>query len=491
MQLSMLLNELPSYQLIGHGDPIIQNVHMDSREVSEGSLFFCVKGFTVDGHDFAVEAVKKGAVAIVAEEDIDVSVPLVKVKNSKRAMALLSAVFFDYPTSKFQLIGVTGTNGKTTTTHLIEKLLSDSGKKTGIIGTMYMKYGEKKVEVNNTTPESLVLQKNFYEMKKEGVDAVTMEVSSHALELGRVHGSHFDIAVFTNISQDHLDFHETMERYTYAKGLLFAQLGNGFKKDNQPIAILNIDDQAFCTIERMTASPIITYGIRGDADLKAVNINLDESGASFDLSIGNESVPIKLNMTGTFSIYNALAAAATAYTMGISLDVIQTSLSKVEGVSGRFERLKINAPFHVIVDYAHTPDSLQNVLQTIKEFAKGKISVVVGCGGDRDKGKRPLMAKIAEEFSNHVYLTSDNPRTEEPLDIIKDMEQGMSGSNYTVIENRREAIFEVIRQAQENEVILIAGKGHETYQTIGKMNHYFDDRVVAKEAVEECQNHEN
>ncbi|MFA9557359.1 UDP-N-acetylmuramoyl-L-alanyl-D-glutamate--2,6-diaminopimelate ligase [Evansella sp. AB-rgal1] len=487
IQLHSLLKGLPSYELSGEENPTVHELHMDSREVSEGSLFFCIRGYTVDGHDFVNQAVEKGAVAIVAEQDLHVPIPVVKVKNSKRAMAILSSLFYDYPTTKFDLIGVTGTNGKTTVTHLIEKILSDSGKNTAIIGTMYMKYAGQEVPVANTTPESLVLQKHFHEMVQSKVDAVTMEVSSHALELGRVHGSQYDVAVFTNISQDHLDFHETMERYTHAKGLLFAQLGNAYKKHHQPKAVLNVDDDAFQRLETMTAAPIITYGIEGEADVKAENIHLHESGSNFDLSVNGETVPVTLKMAGTFSIYNALAAASAVYAVGISLQQITSSLSSVEGVSGRFERIITNEDFHIIVDYAHTPDSLQNVLETIQEFAKGKISVVVGCGGDRDKTKRPLMAGIAEKYADKVYLTSDNPRTEDPKAILKDMEQGMRGDVYTVIESRRDAIFEAVQNAEKDEVLLIAGKGHETYQTIGKVNHHFDDRVVAREAVEERQ----
>ncbi|ADU30853.1 UDP-N-acetylmuramoyl-L-alanyl-D-glutamate--2,6-diaminopimelate ligase [Evansella cellulosilytica] len=489
VQLRSLLNKLPSYEMVGDNniDQSITDLHMDSREVTQGSLFFCISGYTVDGHDFATQAIEKGTVAIVAEKDLNVAVPVIKVTSSKRAMAIISSAFYDYPSSKLHLIGVTGTNGKTTTTHLIEKILRDAEKNTGIIGTMYMKYKDKEVAVNNTTPESLVLQKGFSTMVQEGVNVVTMEVSSHALELGRVHGTHFNVAVFTNLSQDHLDFHETMENYARAKGLLFAQLGNQFSDKSQPVAVLNRDDDTFDLLETMTAAPIISYGIKGNADLKASKIQLHEEGTSFNMSISNESCSVSMKMAGTFSVYNALAAAAAAYVSGIPLQAIGESLSNMDGVAGRFERVELEEDFHVIVDYAHTPDSLKNVLETIKEFAKGKVSVVVGCGGDRDKTKRPKMAAIAEELSDFVYLTSDNPRSEDPVSILKDMESGMKGSSYKVIVERRDAIYEAIRQAKKDEVILIAGKGHETYQTIGKENHFFDDRLVAKEAVEECQ----
>lgn len=470
--LTKLLSKLPSYEYKEKQDPTILDLHMDSRLVTEGSLFFCIKGYTVDGHDFVEQAEEKGAVAIVAEKPVKASIPVVLVKDSKRAMAILSATFYNHPTKKLHLIGVTGTNGKTTTTHLIEKILGDAGKNTGLIGTMYVKYNGKMVEAKNTTPESLVLQKNFSDMVEDGVEVVTMEVSSHALQLGRVHGTHFDVAVFTNLSQDHLDFHETMEKYAQAKGLLFAQLGNGYDDERQPIAVLNKDDSVYKTMAEMTAAPILSYGIHSDADMRAVNVQLRETGVSFDIQIGHETAHLDFNMSGTFSVYNALAAAAAAYVSGVALHDIVESLSSVEGVAGRFERVEMDQPFHVIVDYAHTPDSLENVLRTIREFAKGKVSVVVGCGGDRDKTKRPKMAAIAEELSDFVYLTSDNPRTEDPKMILQDMEKGLVTSNYTVIENRKDAIYEAVKRAQAEEIILIAGKGHETYQTIGKTNYH-------------------
>lgn len=488
IQLHDLLKNLPSYEIIGDKAVWINDLQMDSRQVTKGSLFICISGFTVDGHDYVQEAVENGAVAIVAEKDIITNVPIIKVRDSKRVMAIIAAHFYDHPTSKLQLIGVTGTNGKTTTTHLIEKIFSDFGRRTGMIGTIYMKYGDKEISVKNTTPESLTLQKYFYEMVENGVEVVTMEVSSHALSLGRVRGSYFDVAVFTNLSQDHLDFHETMENYLASKGLLFAQLGNGYGK-NRAIAVFNVDDPSFNTLQEMTAAPIITYGIKNDADMKAENIVLKETGTDFTLTVGGEKVQVQLKLVGTFSVYNALAAASAAYVQGIPLQQIKKSLEAVEGVSGRFERVENNNGFHIIVDYAHTPDSLENVLRTCREFAKGKVSVVVGCGGDRDKSKRPKMAAIAEHLADYVYITSDNPRSEDPMAIINDMLKGITSSNYSVLVNRRDAIFEAVQRAEKDEIILIAGKGHETYQTIGNENYYFDDRVVAKEAVKERNLH--
>ncbi|WP_425335378.1 UDP-N-acetylmuramoyl-L-alanyl-D-glutamate--2,6-diaminopimelate ligase [Salipaludibacillus daqingensis] len=483
MQLKELANLLPACKYIGEDNPSIQSLEMDSRKIEAGSLFFCVPGFTVDGHDFAEQAIKMGAVALVVEKEIQVDVPMIKVRDVKRTMAILSAHFYQLPSSKMHMIGVTGTNGKTSTTHLIHSILTDHDMETGIIGTMYMKYKGKEIEVKNTTPESLVLQKEFAQMVEEGVKTVTMEVSSHALELGRVHGTEFNVGVFTNLSQDHLDYHETMEKYGQAKGLLFSQLGSRYQKTGQNIAILNMDDDFFPQLEKMTAAPIITYGMDEQADFRAVDVNIHESGANFKLVVGSKEYAITLQLPGKFSVYNALAAAAATYASGVQLESIQHSLAKISGVAGRFEKVDAEAPFHVIVDYAHTPDSLRNVLETIKEIAKGKISVIVGCGGDRDRSKRPQMAAIAEELADFVYLTSDNPRSEDPRQIIREMEKGMVEKDYLVVESRKDAINQAVERAEQDEIILIAGKGHETYQIIGDKTFDFDDKVEALKAI--------
>jgi UDP-N-acetylmuramoyl-L-alanyl-D-glutamate--2,6-diaminopimelate ligase len=481
-----LIDVLPAYKAVGESNPPISHLAMDNRKVEKGSLFFCIRGYTVDGHTFAKQAEEAGAAAIVAEEDLNVSIPVIKVRDSKRAMALISASYYHFPSTRMHMIGVTGTNGKTTTTHLIQQILTDHQIETGIIGTMYMKYKGKQVEVKNTTPDALSLQHGFADMCEMGVEAVTMEVSSHALEMGRVHGVDFNIGVFTNLTQDHLDFHKTMENYGRAKGLLFAQLGNGYGNDKQNIAVLNCDDAHFDQIATMTAVPILTYGLSEHADYRAINVHIHESGTDFQLVKGNDIYDISLKLPGRFSVYNALAAITAAAASGVPITSIINSISNVQGISGRFEKVDVDSPVHVIVDYAHTPDSLKNALETIKEFAKKKIAVVVGCGGDRDRTKRPEMARIAEELADYVYLTSDNPRSEDPQAILEDMEKGLSKNTYSVIENRKEAIYTAVRQAKKDDIILIAGKGHETYQIIGNTTYDFDDRLVAKEALEEC-----
>jgi UDP-N-acetylmuramoyl-L-alanyl-D-glutamate--2,6-diaminopimelate ligase len=485
-KLDELICSLYEYKKTSSKNPIIKSIEMDSRMVQDGSLFICIEGYTVDGHDYVLQAIENGAVAIISEKPLNVEIPVVLVKDTKRAMAVLANVFYDHPTTKFSLIGVTGTNGKTTTTHLIEKILNDTNKKTGLIGTMYMKIADQTLETKNTTPESLSLQQIFAKMVEQGVDSAIMEVSSHALHLGRVRGCDFNIAVFTNLTQDHLDYHETMEAYRNAKGLLFAQLGNTYCNGTVKIAVLNGDDPASKEYEKMTSAQIVTYGIENECDVRATNIKITAQGTSFNVNAQGKKATVQLKMIGKFSVYNALAAMTACLVDGVSLDSIINSLESVEGVSGRFEPVDAGQPFTVIVDYAHTPDSLENVLKTVKEFAQGEIHVVVGCGGDRDKTKRPLMAKIASELGDYVILTSDNPRSEDPKQIIIDMEKGISTHRgHVSIVDRKEAITYAIDHAKEKDVIVIAGKGHETYQIIGKETIFFDDRIIAANAIKE------
>lgn len=485
MKLQQLLKCLHPIIPFKGEDPEITSIENDNRKVQNGSLFICIKGYTVDGHDFASSAVKNGAAAVLAERPLDIDVPVVVVKDTNRAMAVLADAFFGQPTQQLRLIGITGTNGKTTTSHLIEKILADRGQKTGLIGTMYTKIGEKTIETKNTTPESLTLQKTFHQMVEEGVETAVMEVSSHALDLGRVHGCDYDVAVFTNLTQDHLDYHKTMEEYKRAKSLLFSQLGNSYEVGRPKFAILNADDAASAMFKRSTAAHVYTYGIEEKADLQAVNIQMTSSGTSFDLVIGQEKYRVELQLIGKFSIYNVLAALSAAVVSGVPIHEAITSIEAVKGVAGRFELVNAGQNFTVIVDYAHTPDSLENVLKTIQHFANKKVFVVVGCGGDRDRTKRPLMAQIACRYASNPIFTSDNPRSEEPMAILKEMEAGVQGEDYIVIEDRKEAIHTAIKQAEAGDVVLIAGKGHETYQQIGNVIHDFDDRLVAREAIEE------
>ena len=485
MDLRELLTHLHDFVQLPEQNIDITSIEMDSREVKPGALFICIDGYTVDGHSFAQMAVEKGAVAILAEKPVDVEVPVVRVKSTKRAMAVLADAFYNQPTQKMHLIGVTGTNGKTTITHLIEHIFKSQRKKTGLIGTIEIRIGDTSYDVKNTTPESLTLQKTFNQMVEENVEVAMMEVSSHALDLGRVHGCDFDVAVFSNLTQDHLDYHHTMEDYRRAKGLLFAQLGNAYNHNRPKFAVLNADDAATEEYIKNTAATVITYGIDRDSDIRATNIQITNSGTTFDLTTPTETVPVEMKLIGKFSVYNVLAATASCLVSGIPLSVIVEEIKVLEGVSGRFEVVDAEQDFTVIVDYAHTPDSLENVLKTVKEFAKRNIYVIVGCGGDRDRTKRPIMARIAAEYSTQAILTSDNPRSEDPLAILKDMEEGLGTDNYVTIADRAEAIRYAVEVAHADDVIVIAGKGHETYQIIGKKVFDFDDREVARKMIEE------
>lgn len=465
-------------------NPTICSIENDHRKVVPGSLFVCIEGYTVDGHDFAHAAVQNGAVAILAEKELALPVPVVVVKDTVRALAVLSDAFYRHPSHRLKMIGITGTNGKTTTTHIIEKILKDAGVKTGLVGTMYSKIDERTIQTKNTTPESLTLQKLFAEMVSEGVETTVMEVSSHALHLGRVHGVDFDIALFTNLTQDHLDYHGTMEEYAKAKGLLFAQLGNTFHPQQPKFAIFNADDPMSSQYMQTTAAHILTFGIQKDADVMARNLQMSAKGTTFDLITAEGTTKVSIQMVGKFSVYNVLAAISVALASEIPLEQIVTSVEQMSGVAGRFELVDGGQQFTVVVDYAHTPDGLQNVLTTIQQFARQRIFVVVGCGGDRDKTKRPLMAKVACEYGTDAIFTSDNPRSEDPLQILKEMEAGVVSERYISICDRREAIHYAVDKARAGDVILIAGKGHETYQIIGDEVFDFDDRLVAKEAIE-------
>lgn len=485
MKLTTLLSMLPVYHVTDNiNDITIKSLQMDSRQVTDGDLFICIKGFTVDGHDFVDQAISNGACAVISEQHMDISVPTIVVPDTSRALAMLAAKFYNFPTEQLQLIGITGTNGKTTITYLLEMIFVQYQKKTGLIGTIQMKIGDQSIPMVNTTPDALRLQQSFDQMVEQDVDVAMMEVSSHALDLGRVYGCDFDIAIFTNLSQDHLDYHKDMRDYLRAKSLLFSQLGNTYRKDKPKYAIINADDPNSVYLKKSTAQPVITYGCKEKAQVMAKNIQLNTMDTTFTLHTHVGKVTIKSQLIGMFNVYNMLAASSAALAANVPLHIIKKALELVPGVSGRFEQVKEGQNYTVIVDYAHTPDSLENVLQTIKDFAKRKVYVVVGCGGDRDRSKRPLMANIAVKYADYSIFTSDNPRSEDPTSIIKDMTRHLSQTNnFEEIVSRRQAIFRAVELATNDDIILIAGKGHETEQHIGDQIFEFDDRIVAREAI--------
>lgn len=490
MNLKQMATSLITAKIIGNIDIEISGIKVDSRKVVNGDLFICIKGFTVDGHRYAEQAIKQGAAALLCEREMPFDIPQIIVRDSRFAMAFLADLFYKQPSHQLKIIGVTGTNGKTTTTYLIEKILADQGYLSGLIGTIKLKIGNETFEVKNTTPESIDLQENFRKMLDVSSQYAIMEVSSHALDMGRVRGVNYHIAVFTNLTQDHLDYHGTMEKYREAKGLLFSQLGNKYEEEieKNKYAVLNADDEASRYFKKITSAQVISYGIDHEADVKAENIQISSNGTSFTLNSFKGNIDIHLKMVGKFSVYNALAAISAALAEGIPLEDIKNSLEEVTGVDGRFEAVSEGQDFTVLVDYAHTPDSLENVLKTIKEFAKGEIYCVFGAGGDRDKTKRPLMGNIAIRYSDMAIVTSDNPRSEDPEQIIADILTGVgteveNGQKYVIITDRKQAIEYAIDRAKPGDVILIAGKGHETYQILKDQVIHFDDRETARSAL--------
>ncbi len=481
----MLLSDLLSGHQIEAGTtegPVpVKGIAYDSRQVKPGYIFVAIKGFKTDGHQYIEDAVSKGAAAIVTQREVRIpeGIPWVRIADTRKGLARMAARFYGFPCDKMRVIGVTGTNGKTTTTYMIREVYKNAGKKTGLIGTINNMIGEKVLPVKHTTPESVDLQKFMAQMVKEQVEAAVMEVSSHALSLHRVEGCHFDIGVFTNITQDHLDFHRDMEDYLAAKTRLFAGAGT---------SIINADSDYCERISKESGGKVVTYGMERQADVMAREINISPAGVSFRAIWPGGDIQVDLQLTGLFNVYNALAAFSVGLEEGLEPEGIKEALEALEGVPGRFELVNKGQPFAVIVDYAHTPDGLENILSTARQFTSGRLITVFGCGGDRDRTKRPLMGKLGVELSDLAVITSDNPRTEDPGKIIEDILEGVDSAgsvDYTVIQDRGSAIGYAIKSAQAGDVVVIAGKGHETYQEINGERFHFDDREEAGIILEE------
>lgn len=461
--------------IIGDDQIKITSVTYDSRKVCKGALFLCISGFKTDGHKYAQSAVENGAVALMVTRKLDIDVPQILVDDARVAMAHISREFYGRPDKELTMIGITGTNGKTTTTYMIKSVLEYSGKKTGLIGTIINMIGEEELKTDRTTPESPDLFALLRRMVDEGCAAVVMEVSSHSLALGRVAGITFDVSIFTNLTQDHLDFHQTFDNYMAAKKKLFESSKSG---------AINLDDSAATYMMKELDINWCGYGIKEKKDVYAKNIEITPKGVTFDLCCNQGMLPLCMKIPGIFSVYNSLAAATACLLLKEPLETIKTGLEAMPCVAGRFEVLDTGSrPYTIILDYAHTPDSLENTLLTIKEFARGRIIPVFGCGGDRDKGKRPMMGEIAGKLSTFAIITSDNPRSEDPDVIIREIETGMIKTDcpYICIENRRQAIQYAIENAVVEDIIVLAGKGHETYQEIGGVKNPFDEKVVVKE----------
>lgn len=450
----------------------IRSITDDSRKVTEGSMFVCIKGYETDGHLFAISAAARGAALIVAEDEIDVSVPVVYVDDSRKAIAEMAAEFYGHPADKLSLIGITGTNGKTTITYLVKSILEAAGKRVGVIGTNQNIIGDKLLLTKSTTPttpNALELQQLFDEMVYHGAEYVVMEVSSHALELERVRGCEFSVGVFTNLTQDHLDFHGTMENYYRAKAKLF---------DISQRGVVNYDDEYGKRIAE-EHKDILTVGLSDGCELKAENIKITSRGAEFDMLYGGSRYAAKIRIPGMFSVYNALCAAGAALVLGVDVETVIKGLADAPGVVGRVEVVPTDTDYSVIIDYAHTPDGLENVIKCVKGFAEGRTITLFGCGGDRDNTKRPIMGEIAGRLSDLSIITSDNPRTEDPEKIVRDIEAGMKKTDgeYVLITDRRKAIGYALGIAKKGDVIILAGKGQETYQIIGKEKFDFDERI--------------
>ncbi|MCX7715615.1 MAG: UDP-N-acetylmuramoyl-L-alanyl-D-glutamate--2,6-diaminopimelate ligase, partial [Clostridia bacterium] len=397
----MLFSELAGSEwLDGHDDIEVTGIAYDSRKVEPGNLFVCIKGFSQDGHSYAKAAAERGAAVIVAEDKIEVGIPVFYVDDTRKAIAMLSSKFFGHPSRKFSLIGVTGTNGKTTVTYLIKSILECAGKRVGVIGTNQNIIGDKVLVTQSTTPttpNALELQKLFAEMADSGAEYVVMEVSSHALDLDRVYGCEFDVGIFTNITQDHLDFHKTMENYLKAKAKLFNMC---------KVGIINIDDQGGRQIAKLAKCSLFTVGIENDADLRAEDIRIFAKGAEFTAEKDGKFYPVSISIPGKFSVYNAICAAGAALCLGIDMETVQKGLSRAKGVTGRVEVVDTDTDYTVLIDYAHTPDGLENIISTVREFAIGRVITLFGCGGDRDATKRAVMGEIAGKFSDYCIITS-------------------------------------------------------------------------------------
>ena len=451
----------------------ISSVSYDSRTARPGSLFVAMTGYAADGHAFIGQAYQHGACAAVCERPPKDAVPYVQVRNSRRALAVIGANFYGHPADSMTMIGVTGTNGKTTTTYLLKAILEkEPGVKVGLIGTNQNLIGEQVLPTERTTPESFALQGLFARMRDAGCTHVVMEVSSHALYLDRVYGVRYAVGIFTNLTQDHLDFHKTMEAYCDAKAILFRNCDKG---------VCNADDPWTERLTRHSTCQLFTFGRTPDADLWADGIELAADHVAFTAVTSRAVVPVRVNIPGAFMVYNVLDALAAALALGIPLKRSVKALSNVPHVKGRVEVVPTpGKPYTVLIDYAHTPDGLENVLRSVKGFAKGRTIALFGCGGDRDKSKRPKMGAIAAANADFVVVTTDNPRTESPSAIIRDILPGMAGATtpYVVIEDRVRAIRYCMDHAQPGDVIVLCGKGHETYQEIGQVKYPMDERKI-------------
>ncbi len=497
MKLSLLLEALNKHKLTGNPDQEITGLNYDSRKIKSGNLFVAIKGNLLNGHDYLATAIEKGAKAVMVEEESSLpsDISIIKVSDSRRELSRLAARFYNYPFRDMDIIGVTGTNGKTTVTYIMESILTAAGKKTGVIGTVNNRFSDKIKSSSVTTPESLDLMCIAREMADEGVTNLIMEVSSHAIHQKRTIDLPFRIAIFTNLSRDHLDYHQTMDSYFEAKSELFRNLPM-IVHGEKSFAVINMDDPRGEALCEMISANVMTYGLKGNRDITASNIKADMEGLSAVIHTPEGSIKIKSPLIGEVNIYNILASAGASLASGIALDKIAEGIANLKNVPGRLELVPNKAGLSIIVDYSHTPDALLKAHINLRPFVKNRLITVFGCGGDRDRGKRYDMGLIAGKHSDIVVITSDNPRTEDPDFIISQIEKGIIESGmiqsewpeikkgtYIIDSDRGTAIKKAVALADKNDTILIAGKGHEDYQITGSTKRHFDDREEARKAV--------
>lgn len=483
MKLRDLLRDVEVLELHADEQLEVTDICYDSRRAAPGSVFVAIRGFETDGHRYIAPAMERGAGCAVCEEAPEGDVPYVIVRDSRLALAVMSRNLFGDPASEMTVIGVTGTNGKTTTTYLLKHLLEVTlDARVGLIGTNGNMIGSEFIHTERTTPESYELQKLFREMADSGCTHVVMEVSSHSLVLHRVAGIHFAVGIFTNLTQDHLDFHGTMEAYAEAKALMFGM---------SSIGVINLDDSWSGFMLERCRCPVLTFAEGGGADLTASDIVLSASGVEFTAKYAAQSARVKLGIPGHFSVHNALGVIGCALCLGIGLESCAQALADARGVKGRVEVVPTDGDYTILIDYAHTPDALENVLRAMRAVTKGRVVALFGCGGDRDRTKRPIMGRIAAENADFVVVTSDNPRTEEPGAIVEDIVAGLEGTDtpHQVIVSRPEAIEWAIEHHEPGDVIILAGKGHEDYQVIGHEKRHMDEREIVADILEKRKMH--
>jgi UDP-N-acetylmuramoyl-L-alanyl-D-glutamate--2,6-diaminopimelate ligase len=477
--LKKLIEVLPSKNLSGEADLAIKKIEYDSRQVGLGDLFVAIEGFSEDGHRYVHSAIKSGAVAVMVQKEGEFPTRAkIVVPDTREALAILASRFYGHPSRKLKVVGITGTNGKTTISYLVRSVLQQNGKKVGLIGTIAHWMDEQMIEAINTTPESLDLQRMFSRMLEEKISAAVMEVSSHALVLHRVDGTEFDVAVFTNLNHEHLDFHKTMDAYRQAKGLLFKKL-----KSQGSFAVINMDDPSWRYFSQQAEGQRLTYSLNDpDADFFITNFICTPEKTLIDLATPAGEMKLDFKLIGESNMYNALASVAVGFALQIDPDTIKAGLQEVDGVPGRMERIQAGQDFNIWIDYAHTPHAFERLLKAARKLTKGRLLFLFGCGGDRDQGKRPLMGKIASQYADLIFLTEDNPRSEDPRAIVQQIMHGMEDkAKVRVIIDRKEGIKKALETARSGDTLVLAGKGHEDYQIIGDKRAHFSDRETVLE----------